>query len=519
MPKSRFQEIYQDYVCGCLLRVARETFALLPAETLIVTALTDLFDSRTGHTAERPIFSAAIPRVTLNGLNFERLDPSAAMDNFLHRGDFKASRRGGGFIPITPLAPDDLTAKVAAAQAGMMARLATAPPPTPSLNPFSAKWAEALRRNEVQSGFLRLTADSLAGLFGMAPMESYSLYESKELAQRVETCGYCVEPDPRHDARSYFGDQEVGIFQPSSGAFEPPSTEFLGASALLRLCVFVAAADGTVDDCEMDQFRQFLQGRFVLAPVELQRLAILKSLLTSGGHRRTFSLPLTPIRVHERKKLAVAQFLVDVAAADGVVSKHERQVLGRIFEALSLTEETLDTLLKNLATPSGEVRPNAGEQGSDIESLLPPAPHEPRQSSFKLDMARVAAISAETAEVITILASAMAEGEPATPPQSHPHFFSAVKPEVRPKPESMAASGAHSDSRLVGLPLKWHPIVQELAVRDAWIRADFERLAHQHCFMPLSVFEVVNEWADEHLGDFLLEGEDPVAVRRGLLPK
>ena len=83
----------------------------------------------------------------------------------------------------------------------------------------------------------------------------------------------------------------------------------------------------------------------------------------------------------------------------------------------------------------------------------------------------------------------------------------------------MAALGAQSDCRLAGLPLKWHPIVQELAVRDAWIRADFERLARQHDFMPLSVFEVVNEWADEHLGDFLLEGEDPVAVRRGLLPK
>lgn len=31
MPKSRFYEIYQDYVCGCALRVARELFALLPS--------------------------------------------------------------------------------------------------------------------------------------------------------------------------------------------------------------------------------------------------------------------------------------------------------------------------------------------------------------------------------------------------------------------------------------------------------------------------------------------------------
>ena len=38
MPKARFHEIYQDYVCGCVLRVAREVFALLPVETVLVTA-------------------------------------------------------------------------------------------------------------------------------------------------------------------------------------------------------------------------------------------------------------------------------------------------------------------------------------------------------------------------------------------------------------------------------------------------------------------------------------------------
>jgi len=39
MPKGRFHEIYQDYVCGCMLRVAREVFAMLPVETVLVTAL------------------------------------------------------------------------------------------------------------------------------------------------------------------------------------------------------------------------------------------------------------------------------------------------------------------------------------------------------------------------------------------------------------------------------------------------------------------------------------------------
>jgi hypothetical protein len=108
MPKGRFHEIYQDYVCGCMLRVAGEVFAMLPVETLLVTASADLLDSRTGHTTEQPVLSAVMPRTAITRLHFNHLDPSDALENFQHRGDFKASRKDGAFKPIIPLTPTDL---------------------------------------------------------------------------------------------------------------------------------------------------------------------------------------------------------------------------------------------------------------------------------------------------------------------------------------------------------------------------------------------------------------------------
>jgi hypothetical protein len=109
MPKGRFHEIYQDYVCGCVLRVAREVFAMLPVETLLVTALADLLDSRTGHTAEQPVLSAAMTRAVITRLNFEKLDSCEALENFRHRGDARGSRKSGVFQPVTPLTPADIT--------------------------------------------------------------------------------------------------------------------------------------------------------------------------------------------------------------------------------------------------------------------------------------------------------------------------------------------------------------------------------------------------------------------------
>jgi hypothetical protein len=108
MPKTRFHEIYQDYVCGCVLRVAREVFALLPVEWVLITALIDMVDSRSGQTEAQPVLSVGVDRAAIQRFIFEKLDPSDAIETLLHRGDAKASRRSGEFTTIAPLTVDDL---------------------------------------------------------------------------------------------------------------------------------------------------------------------------------------------------------------------------------------------------------------------------------------------------------------------------------------------------------------------------------------------------------------------------
>ncbi len=100
MPKNKFHEIYQDYVCGSVLRVARELFALLPTNFVIVDAKGSLLNTQTGHMEEKTILSVAIPRNTLDKLNFETLDPSDALNNFVHNMNFK---KGKGFFAVESL--------------------------------------------------------------------------------------------------------------------------------------------------------------------------------------------------------------------------------------------------------------------------------------------------------------------------------------------------------------------------------------------------------------------------------
>lgn len=102
MPKARFHEFYKDYICACMLRVTREVFAILPVETFLVTARVKSLSPRTGKMVEQPVMSAAIPRAVITELDFDRLDPSDAIENLLHRGNFKVSRRPEATEAETP---------------------------------------------------------------------------------------------------------------------------------------------------------------------------------------------------------------------------------------------------------------------------------------------------------------------------------------------------------------------------------------------------------------------------------
>jgi len=104
-PKGDFFRLYQDYVCSCALRVARELFAILPVDSIIVSALETLVNSATGHMEELPVLSAFMPRRTFERLNLDLIDPSDAMKNFVHNMDFKPST---GFRPVGRVSAEGL---------------------------------------------------------------------------------------------------------------------------------------------------------------------------------------------------------------------------------------------------------------------------------------------------------------------------------------------------------------------------------------------------------------------------
>lgn len=107
MSKTRFYELYQDYVCSCVLRIARELFAILPIETVYIHANGEVLNTATGHLEEVTILSVKIPRETLEKLHFDQIDCSDAMSNFDHNMKFRKTKGFAAVEKITPEKGDD----------------------------------------------------------------------------------------------------------------------------------------------------------------------------------------------------------------------------------------------------------------------------------------------------------------------------------------------------------------------------------------------------------------------------
>lgn len=89
MPKTCFNELYQDHVCSAILRIARETFSYFSVKFVRINAMSMLLNTRTGHLEEQVILSVIIPPDILAKLNLYSIDPLDSMSNFICNMNFK----------------------------------------------------------------------------------------------------------------------------------------------------------------------------------------------------------------------------------------------------------------------------------------------------------------------------------------------------------------------------------------------------------------------------------------------
>lgn len=319
--------------------------------------------------------------------------------------------------------------------------------------------------------------------------------DASSLASLLQAKGIGIEPDPRYGSTN-FSHHERAVLWRLAAEDAPPSNALASASAILRLGVLLAQADGDVSESEVEQLEQQIERSLHVGVQDRRRLhAHLQWLVSEplgfAGLRRHVA-DLT-----SQQRASIATLLLAVTAADGRLHRREMSALTRAYRLLELDPAAihgdLHTLAANDQEPVSVVAPDADLGDRSIPA--PPVPPGTSPERIVLDRSRIDRVLASTEEVGAVLTAVFADDEP-------------DETQVEEQPDDGAARG----ESVSGLDPAHSELVRSIATQPLWPRSDFEALADALGLMPGGAIEAVNDAAFDVAGEPLLEGDDEVEV-------
>ena len=387
-------------------------------------------------------------------------------------------------------------------------------------HPEQSAWTGLLGKSMGEGSLALVPAGELAVVKDFEWRRRLTVSQSIQIVETGGYLGYALEPDPRLTRSGWDWESKVAVYHESHpDEHLQASSPFRAASILMHLGLSIAAADGEASPEELETITEFLDSQFMLTPAANRRLKIFGTILLQEKIRLGGLGKRIQSHLDEDQRSKVGRFLVAIAAADGVFYKEEISALRKAYKALGINPEQAVADVEQI-TAEGQVRtaePVVVRRGKEAEAGEKiPRPHEqemPASEPIRLDRHAIAKILEDTKEVASILGDVLSDEENVI--DSHDTPDRGQKRQHMPV-DSEVQNNSHTDS-FHGLDRRYHAFLKELLSKNQWTKAELRVLCVQYGLMLEGAIETINEWADDALGDFLLDGEGPFSVRTELL--
>lgn len=361
-------------------------------------------------------------------------------------------------------------------------------------HPLKNKFIEIINESEKKEIYNFIKINSLASLINIEPREKLTLTQSKNIVELCESLGYKIEPNPFITSSPYLWINEVAIFKIIN--IQENFINYNLCKLMLEIGIAISNSDGVIDQKEINHITSFIETTFANSKDEAIRIKALKYLyinnppsITGLGKRIKENLNKSQIQI-------VAEFIVSLSTIDGELHKKEEKTLKTLFKAMEVDMSELEILLqkfKNTYEEPVEVLTENNIKGEII-------PSEPIESIIKLDKEAIKKTLANTKEIASILGDILNEDE-----------------ENNIKNNNIKIKKTN-ETIIKELDPHYKNIFNEIITKKEWNRIEFESLTKKYNLMSLAVIEVLNEWADETLDDFLIEEEnDKIMIKLDLL--
>src|SRR6266498_2130033 len=372
------------------------------------------------------------------------------------------------------------------------------------------------------------------GSLGAAALLPAELVDNRtgNVGELLGHLGIGIEPDVRFGGPVLAPGPAV-LFRTGQQGSQTASSTFNAATILLHLAVAVGQADGQVSASEHEHLVAHLETALGLPQPEQVRLrAHLQWLLAAGVKLSGLKKRLEALRSDQR--LSIADFLLNVAAADGVIAPGEVTTLTKIYTLLGLDPSMVYGQLHERVTGVPRPQPSTGPVvvrpagASSPGFTLPSTPPTPPPSAHGGDSLTISASApprqvvldrrlidekiAETGQVAALLSTIFTEDEPtATPP---------VPSGQHAGPASITQESGHADVQtppIAGLDHAHSRLLRDLATSPTWTLQSFEDLTNRHDVLPSGALDVLHEAAIDTTGDPVIEGDEDLTINQDVL--
>jgi len=360
-------------------------------------------------------------------------------------------------------------------------------------HPKSSHFSQLKELARREGDVLFISTSQLAGMLEIQERKSLTRTQSKQLEQLYESFGYRVLPILDALGGTLKWEEELALIP--FGAIENPKLLF-GTLRLLSLVSAVAAADEQIDDVEFETFNSLAN---VESLPETDRNIVKGTELFLRLNPSFASSAITrickQIKGESSKAQHVGKIVSEVAAADGVVTPEEKTMLNRIYKALGLSNDPLDSIPEEVTVLTRKL----GKKG---EAIPAPASIPEKKPALSLDMDKIKDIARETQEVTTILADI---------------FVDDAEDEDEDANATIPGEELETAAGFPNLEDRFQSPAEKLFAKEEWSLEEFDDLAKSHHLLPDALYDNLNAWSDEELGDFILERDDKIRVFTELL--
>lgn len=133
----------------------------------------------------------------------------------------------------------------------------------------------------------------------------------------------------------------------------------------------------------------------------------------------------------------------------------------------------------------------------------------PKKQPIHLDQAKKDLITKQTKRVASLVADTIAEQLPQEEESKKiPHLID--------EPIGFEAQDIFPEP-IHHLDPNYRGVLRELIKKETWLKDEFETLVRSKGLMPSGTIDVLNEWSDEHLNDFIIDADsEPYKVNLNL---